>query len=269
VLDAKQKRFAPLLTPWLYYELSTLPKQIALDINTNDYIYVASSFVQSIFTNHGVTVPITVMGHGFDPAHYQFTPRLREGRFIFLCVAENLPRKNLPALVRCFEKAFQNNDEVRLVLKLGLHGAGNLRQHITQPEKTILFTKQLDSDAEMVQLYQRAHCFVLPTRCEGFGMPILEAMATGLPVIVTDYSGHLDFCDRDNSFLINNRGLVDADQDGFPYIKSQWGDPDEDHLIHQMRQVFSDYEMALAVGRKGFETVSEDWTWESQLGRVF
>jgi len=269
VRDARQEHFARLTTPWLFYELSTLPEEIAQEINTNDHVYVTSSFVQRTFAHHGVTVPTTVLGHGFDPKCYQFFARVREGEFVFLCVAENTPRKNLPTLVRCFEKAFQNKDDARLVLKLGLHGEGELRRCVSQPHKITLFTDELDDEAELVDLYRRAHCFVLPTRAEGFGMPVLEAMATGLPVIVTDYSGHLDFCTEANSFLIANRGLVDSDPACFPYIQSQWGDPDEDHLIHLMRDVYNDYNRALEVGRKGFETASGDWTWEKQLARVF
>src|SRR5262249_54099240 len=160
-----------------------------------------------------------------------FFDREIAGEFRFLCLAENTPRKNLPMLVNCFERAFAGRTGVRLVLKLGLLGEGELSQHITQPEKVTFLTEAIEGDAGLAALYGGAHCFVLPTRAEGFGMPILEAMATGLPVIVTNYSGHLDFCHETNSFLIRNKGLVDSDPKCFPYIESQWADPDEEHLI--------------------------------------
>jgi glycosyltransferase involved in cell wall biosynthesis len=269
IWDARQAHFARLTTPWLFYELCTLPEEIVQDINANDHVYVTSSFVQRTFVSQGVTVPVKVLGHGVDPRYYRGFPRGREAEFVFLCVAEHTPRKNLPTLVRAFERAFQNQTDARLVLKLGLHGEGNLRECITQPHKIALLTDELEDEVELVDLYRRAHCFVLPTRAEGFGMPILEAMATGLPVIVTNYSGHLDFCTEANAFLIANKGLVDSDPQCFPYVQSRWGDPDEDHLIHLMRQVYDNYDGALAVGRRGCETVLGEWTWEKQLARVF
>ena len=134
------------------------------------------------------------------------------------------------------------------MLKVGLHGEGDLRQHITRPDAILLLTEDLVTETDLVDLYRQSHCFVLPTRAEGFGMPILEAMATGLPVIVTNYSGHLDFCTPDNSYLIHNRGLIDSDPDCFPFVASQWADPDEDHLIELMREVYHNYDQALAVG---------------------
>ena len=269
ICDARQQHFAKLTTPWFFYELNSLPPDVVEEINSNDRVYVTSSFVQKVFTEHGVSVPTSVLGHGVDPAYYSFVARVKEDPFVFLCVAEHTPRKNLPTLVRAFERAFEHDTGVRLVLKLGLHGEGDLGDHIHQKEKVLLRGEALESEAELVDLYRSAHCFVLPTRAEGFGMPILEAMATGLPVIVTQYGGHLDFCTDENAFLLRSKGLVDSDPDCFPYIESQWSDPDEEHLVHLMREVYDHYDRALVVGKRAWETVSKDWTWEKQLARAF
>lgn len=48
-------------------------------------------------------------------------------------------------------------------------------------------------DSKLAQIYRAMDVFALPTMGEGFGLPILEAMACGVPVIATDYSGHLDY----------------------------------------------------------------------------
>jgi glycosyltransferase involved in cell wall biosynthesis len=269
VLNAQRPRLARRMTPWLFYELSSLPEHIAAGINTNDHVYATSDFVRRVFVDHGVTVPVSVLGHGFDPAHYQYAPRQVNGPFTFLCIAENTPRKNLPGLVRSFERAFADRDDVQLLLKIGLHGVGDLRSTISQPRKVILVTEALPGDAELARLYHSAHCFVLPTRGEGFGMPVLEAMATGLPVIVTDYSGHLDFCNEENAYLIRNRGLVDSDTACFPHLASQWADPDEDHLVELMRHVYGNYQDALDKAKCAYETVRENWTWQAQLSRAF
>jgi len=268
VLDARQDHFAHLTTPWIFYELSTQPSELVEDINGNDAVYVTSSFVKQTFLDQGVVVPVTVMGHGFDPDHYRFFERQKDGEFVFLCVAEHTPRKNLPMLVRCFERTFENQPGVRLLLKLGLLGEGELQREIRQPDKVTLLTDLIEDDAGLAELYGSAHCLVLPTRGEGFGMPVLEAMATGLPVIVTKYGGQLDFCNESNSFLIRNKGLVDSDPTCFPNIQSQWADPDEEHLSCLMQNVYENYERALEVGRRGYQTALADWTWEKQLARA-
>src|SRR6185295_2786220 len=99
----------------------------------------------------------------------------------------------------------------RLILKLGVHGEGGIRSHIRIPDQIELRLGNYSEEGDLARLYHEAHCFVLPTRGEGFGMPILEAMATGLPVIVTGYSGHLDFCNPTTTHLIQNRGLIASD----------------------------------------------------------
>jgi len=269
VLEARQRRLARVVTPWFFHDVDGLPNEYAEAINSNDRVYVGSQFVKDVFERHGVTVPIEVLGHGFDPEIYRFVPRERGEVFTFLCIAENFPRKNLSLLIRAFERAFAPGTPVRLHLKTGVHDASALRGLIRDPQRVRLDTQLRPGDAELAQLYQQADCFVLPTRIEGFGMPILEAMATGLPVIVTDYSGHLDFCNPDNALLIRNKGLVEADTSGFPHLPGLWAEPDEDQLIELMQRVVADYDAAMAVGRRGYEHVHQNWTWRAQLSKVF
>ncbi len=269
VLEPSQPRLATRMTPWFFHDLDRVPKHLVEQINHNDAIYACSPFVRDVLVESGVTRPVTVLGHGFDPEHYQFFQRRLEGPMTFLCVAEHTPRKNLPMLVRAFEKAFHPQDDVRLIIKLGLHGAGELGRWVTRPAQVQLMTQLLKGDAEMASLYRQAHCFVLPTRTEGFGMPVLEAMATGLPVIVTDYSGHLAFCNAENALLLRHRGKVPVDASAFPYLEGSWVEPDEEHLVYLLRLVHKDYARAQQVGERAHATVRQEWTWRQQLGKAF
>ena len=62
----------------------------------------------------------------------------------------------------------------------------------------------------MPALYRAADCFVLPTRGEGFGRPLLEAMAAGVPVIATRWGGHTDFLDDQHAYLVEVEALVEV-----------------------------------------------------------
>ncbi|MCL7929598.1 glycosyltransferase [Halomonas llamarensis] len=269
VREAGLTRYARHVTPWFFHDVDGLSPRIVTAINANDAVYTSSHFIRDIFIAHGVRVPVTVLGHGVDPAHYRYTQRTVNGPFTFLCVAEPTPRKNLTMLVRAFQRAFGKRADVRLILKTALHDATALRQQCANAANIEIDARALRHEHDMAALYQQAHCFVLPTRFEGFGMPYLEAMATGLPVIATHYSGHLDFCRPDNSYLIDVKRMVAADTTCFPYLPGWWAEPDEDHLVSLMREVLGDYDCALAVGRKAHEHAVGEWTWQAQLDKVF
>ena len=127
--------------------------------------------------------------------------------FNFLTVAQLSPRKNLHQLIKCFIEKFEENDKVGLVIKANtaknslidkMNTLNNLKQLISQYEnrkcKIYLLHGFLD-DEEMAGLYThpKIHALVSTTHGEGFGLPLFEAAYYGLPVIATDWSGHLDF----------------------------------------------------------------------------
>ena len=81
----------------------------------------------------------------------------------------------------------------------------------------------------MRRLYAQSSAFVLPTRGEGYCLPVAEAMAMRLPVIVTNHSGLTAFATEDNAFLIPVDGSV---VNPFGFIE-----PDVGALVGIMRRV--------------------------------
>jgi hypothetical protein len=80
-------------------------------------------------------------------------------------------------------------------------------------------------------------------------------MSQGKPVIVTGYSGNMDFTTPGNSFLVEY-SLVELDRDHGPYQKgSVWGDPNPQHAAELMRYVYENRSRASAVGKRAREDV--------------
>ncbi len=97
----------------------------------------------------------------------------------FVVYTGNLyPHKNVPILIQAIE---------RLKLNLAIVCARSVFEKRLPQSKYVHFLGQL-TDAQMVSLYQQAEVFVFPSLIEGFGLPGLEAMATGLPVIAAHAS---------------------------------------------------------------------------------
>jgi len=102
-------------------------------------------------------------------------------------------------------------------------------------------------------------CFVLPTRGEGFGLPILECGAMGIPSIVTGHSGVLDLVDDTTGWLIDNT-LVDIPLQYLPYFKNyiggKWAEPSIEHLRKLMRYTFEHPEEVKVKGDAAYKKAS-------------
>lgn len=115
-------------------------------------------------------------------------PGLRRSYILF--VGQVQPRKNLARLVQAFELMESRWPNVQLVVA---GGHGWLNQPIYQlfkesrRQRDILVTGTVD-EACLASLYWHAEALVLPSLYEGFGLPVLEAMAAGCPVVAADSS---------------------------------------------------------------------------------
>ena len=119
------------------------------------------------------------------------------------------------------------------------------------------------SAATLGELYRRVDGFVLATHGEGWGLPLLEAMASGLPTIATAWGGQTDFMQEERAFLVAlEAALVPAPDDfeGFA-----WAQPEQSSLRAAMRRVVEgmDSGETQAVARRGLEWVREHYQYRT------
>jgi glycosyltransferase involved in cell wall biosynthesis len=291
---------APLHYDWARYKfLFTMMETRALHphfverCNCADELAVPSHWCKEMFRESGVTKPMRVVPLGVDTSVFTpdaeplgFSSDLKD--FVFISVFGWSMRKGYDVLVRAFFEEFTGRDDVSLLIMSRYYGSTDeskkkkIREDIAKiaslvdnPSKphVLLFGDTL-SERMMPRLYASAHCYVLISRGEGFGLPFCEAAACGLPVIASDYSGQTDFLDDENSYLVEVDGFrkmqelswisyfyEDAE---FPVLGASAVEQTRAH----MRRVYENYAEAQGKAELLRERVTTEYDWSVGIRKM-
>jgi glycosyltransferase involved in cell wall biosynthesis len=245
-------------------ESTHVPQSIVREINQTSLLYVPCRQNVEVFRDYGVRVPIRVLHHGVHADAFPYLERERSGAepFTFGTMGVIQPRKGVDVLVRAFRDEFRPDEPVRLLLK---HTGAALRYDLGNDldDPRIVLLTSYRTQAELLEILREMDVFVLPSRGEGFGLTALEAMATGLPLIATNWSGPVDYLDPADSYpldyeLVDARGIASA---GVRFF-DKWAEPSYEHLRALMRHLYEHRDEAAAKGRLASQRVHTAWTWE-------
>ncbi len=210
-----------------------------------------------------------VVAPGLDRSHFG----LPADKFLFLTAFDVLSvpeRKNPLAVIRAFEKAFGANPYCQLIVKVNNAHARPRYVEMLRNAATGGSVRILDSTYrrdEMDALTNCADCIVSLHRSEGFGLLIAEGMYMGKPVIVTNYSGNVDFTLPDNSLLVDYR-MIPVGAGNAPYNPaSRWADPDVDHAAAHMKALVENADLRGRLSVAGQRFVREKLSAET-LGKA-
>ncbi|MFX3635406.1 MAG: glycosyltransferase [Candidatus Pristimantibacillus sp.] len=259
------------------WETSKLPDSMVNGCNSVDAVIVPNEFNRQVFKAGGVHVPIFISPYGVDSD--LFTPighRERfgedEDQFLFLSVFGWSHRKGPDVLINAFVQEFSNHEPVVLVIKSHKFTVNEpvedwFLETVRSVEKTenqpkIRMITQVMSPEQTAAMYRGADCFVLPTRGEAVGLPILESMSSQIPVISTGWGGQIDFfgpgCGYPIPYQLSPvQPLYYTDL----YKNDQlWANPDVGSLRSLMRKVYTFREEARQRGRVGRQ-IALGWNW--------
>ena len=273
------------------YESKDLPPEFdeAFSHPDTTAIIAPSTFCQNIFQRY-TKKPVYYCPHGVDTSMFGYVSRSwsklnpRAGTFNFLWAGAANPRKGWDFVYSFWaQSGMWQIPTFRLILKTtGQFDAQNVRQslggnghgsakllrreldgYLLQEGNVFLDTRRLPTEA-LAALYQGSHCLLFPTLGEGFALMAAESAATGLPVIATNYGGHLDFLDKETAYLVKYkldklptmRGLEET---GHVQTMAR---PDSEDFMWQVRNVVDNYSRAVLRGKRAAEKIRQGFTWE-------
>jgi ADP-heptose:LPS heptosyltransferase/glycosyltransferase involved in cell wall biosynthesis len=204
------------------------------------------------------------LGTSLGMERFQFDA---EFNFLYVGLGMDKPlgedRKNLGNLIKWFCEEFKGDRKVGLVLKTALVGGSLMDFETTRmkietikksigvgefPRIHLIHGRLSDEDLSLLYKHPRVKCFVTLTHGEGFGLPLIEAAACGVPVLATNWSGHLDFLriDGKNRFVPIDYDLAEVPAssvwNGVIEQGSFWANPKEADFKNKLRKVFLSYD---------------------------
>lgn len=249
----------------LFWELEELPEEKWADVlATMDLVlaptaYIADAVRRALPDTPCLPLPQSVhLPVGIRPDRKRWG--LPANATVFVAsfdIASDVARKNPLGAVAAFQGAFPGRSDVRLVLKT----QPNADEHLLrvqspvvaaalQDPRIVLVQEALPYD-EVLSLYASADAYVSLHRSEGLGLGPMEAMALGVPVVATAYSGPMDFLTHENSILVGfDHVPVQSDNPAYAVMngRTDWAEPRLNEAVEALRQLAGDPHLRKTLG---------------------
>ena len=270
---------------------SHLPSGWAKLLNEKAHLVLPSSqFAYDVLKDNGVTEDrMKIVPHGYDPEVFHpdvessgINDSSLDDLFKFVMVAAPHKRKNHEGLMRAFIEEFKDDKDVALIIKTSHNShesaasfhlnfdkllAKLKKDYKYEWPKMVLVPKRIPS---LAGLYKYCQAMVLPTKSECFSLTCLESAMCKLPIITTDYGGHLDYLNEDNSYLVDyvmEKMPID-EQYHTPHPNAYQALPLKDDLKRLMRHVKDNYSEAQQKAEKCYED-NKHLTWDYAAQMIY
>lgn len=266
---------------WAVGESTRIPPTVLSSMLGADQVWVPSEWGRNTMVANGVDPDrCHVVPEGVDPALYHpYSPKVESPILTYLITGKYELRKSIVETVYAWHQEFNNDPDVELVIKTN--------HFINQTEKYNELTGWIGkmgmtnvrvlwgpmSQQDLVELYQQSHIFVLPSKGEGWGLPLIEAAAVGLPIITTMYSGQTEFLQHIQSSVVPVEfDLVPIACQEYQFFYptedgnwGQWAQPRVDSIRRALRTARNNYPALKIAGADNSRIIRKNFSWEQSV----
>ena len=232
----------------LAWELEEIPREWVTALRYTNACFCPSEFTSRTIKKY-TNKPVITVPHPVPVGTVETGTRRRLGISDDTFLVSNvfsfgsaLERKNPHAVVSSFVEAFGDALDVCLLMKT--NGGGDLIEksglvEAIKSHRNIRLVDALWPKEQVLGLMMDSDVYLSMHRSEGFGLPIAEAMRLGTPVVVTNWSGTMDFCNEKNSYLVDYDMVpVKSEHPEFAALGNlRWADPKPDQAAALLREI--------------------------------
>lgn len=245
-------------------------------IQSQDMVFVPSKWGQEVIKRtcnvNATVIPLGVDTEIFNPSLYK---KQRSNNYIFLQTGKWEVRKGFDVLHKVFNDTFNMKDKVELWLMphnifLKPHEVTKWEQlylnSIMGKANRIKILPRVQTQKEVAEIMSQVDCGISLSRGEGFNLPSLELLSMGKNLITTNYSGHSQFCNHENSYLVEIDELEIAHDGKWFFGQGQWAKLGEKQLKQAskyMRECYDDKK----TNEEGIKT-SARFSWSSTAKKI-
>lgn len=262
---------------WIVFESTRIPEHIISVLHPSDQIWVPTTWGRKQLINNGLNEnKVFVVPEGVDDAVYHPYARSHLNRpFRFLLVGKYEHRKSINETIEAFAQVFGNTPGVELFIKSDYFNNSEAKSqellkkldNLGLQNVVIYWGNMLQN--QLAELYRDSDVFVFPSKGEGWGLPLIEAAAVGLPLITTVYSGQTEFLNEIlNSVLPVDYVTIPVDcteyQSYYPDSNNDWGTwarPDVYSIASQLKLAKTNFENLSVLAQQNSTIIRQKYSW--------
>jgi glycosyltransferase involved in cell wall biosynthesis len=258
-----------------FFELDEFNDREKKHLSVPDEIFVSSEWAKDVVINNGINSPVSVVPLGVNrDIFHENAPSLRtDDKYVFLTIGKWEVRKSHDILPELFKKAFGNSRDVELWILAAEH-----TNSYSSPEQiakwknlyradNIKIIPGVESQQDVASIIAHSDCGLYISKAEGWNLELLETMSMNKPVIATNYSAHTEFCNKNNSYLVDIDEIEKA-FDGKAFNgQGNWakiGQKQKDQTIDYMKYV---YDNRIKDNPEGIKTAKK-LSWENSANII-
>jgi glycosyltransferase involved in cell wall biosynthesis len=264
---------------WAVFESTRIPDTLYQVMNQH-MLWLPTEWARKIAIAQGIKPEqIAVVPEGVDTDLFHPYGITSHDRFRFLTIGKYEQRKSIDETIDAFAQVYGDNPAVELVIKSDFFREPEVKYYqlldkiASTGVDNIHLVWGYQSHEQLANLYRSADVFLMPTKAEGWGLPLIEAAATGLPIVTTFHSGQTEFLQHIRSSCV----FVDYQltpiacpeyQEFYPAVDGdygKWAVTTVPAIAKSIEQAYTNYAALKSQAVKNSDVIRTKFSWANSV----